>query len=244
MTAPKYDTRETRLKLLRISYQHAMAQGKKSGDADPESGKFLCRYRAADGSRCAAAPFILGYELRMESKSFVAVAYLYPKSVLPAALANSIFVGSLQLAHDSASGENFTQSYQENLAQILAAGSDGFTLEDAASHSINVLLHAVALYIEERPEMYDFKAIHIPLEGETGCMLGLLAGMAGLPSWDEAGNSANVLGVGNKLLGVHNLVFYERVSDLCGGRELATVSAADTAKALRQYADTYHPEPF
>jgi hypothetical protein len=86
------------------SVLHVLKQGKPSGQfiQDKDCPRFQCEYRAADGSQCAAGPFIVNYSPDMENKTFRRLAEGYASNLEPDAREHSWLVAALQDAHDGA----------------------------------------------------------------------------------------------------------------------------------------------
>jgi hypothetical protein len=105
--------------LLNTSVRHIRRQGKASMKGDS------CAYRANDGSRCAAAPFITAYDPVMDKEelNFGVLAERYPSRLQPEALEEAGFVRwVLQAPHDHASkfgGGGFMPNYYGALVDQL-----------------------------------------------------------------------------------------------------------------------------
>lgn len=237
----QYDNRETRLQLLRMSYQHIVNQGRKSVTDDAITGGVCCAYIGPGGIGCAAAPFVRGINAK-SSENYKPFDLLRDEFKHPAAAANGVFVQTvLQWAHDRPpQGPWFADQYKAELARVLedweVRTGETFTLADAASHSIHTLLIATAIYIEENPEQYNWLNGAVPKEGERpACMLALLGGIAG-----EAQGTL-YFQIARDVLGTSEHVFHDRIKELVDKRYH---DAKEAARALRLYADKYHAEAF
>jgi hypothetical protein len=106
-------------------------------------------------------------------------------------------------------------------------------------------------HIESTPKEFNFQSVYIPDGpgcGTPGCALGWIGHFAGYDEQRavaESGDSATVLYIGRKVLGVkcegHMLnrnEFYARMDTLAGGWQHGAVACA---RGLRLYADKYHP---
>lgn len=106
-------------------------------------------------------------------------------------------------------------------------------------------------HIERNPSAFNFGAVRFPKPndcGTPGCALGWIGVFAGLPdmyarsldrsdSWCVLRAAREVLGLPDKC---HtDSVFYERMDEVAGTDWRH--SAATCARALRLYADRYHP---
>jgi hypothetical protein len=87
-------------------------------------------------------------------------------------------------------------------------------------------------HIERNPQAYNFWKTDVPDCGTPGCMLGWIAASAG----QAVGRPFNEISI----LGVDSSVFYERIYAASGS--FACALTGETApRALRLYADKYHP---
>lgn len=125
-----------RQRLLNISVAHVLQQGEPSVEPRPHvNGEFRCVYRDKDGKGCAAAPFIIEYDKKMENLSWTAVCNAVYRGDLSVKLdetASSLhgFVSDLQSLHDHAaidpktckvrSKEEFIRIYKEKLILFCA----------------------------------------------------------------------------------------------------------------------------
>ncbi len=98
--------------------------------------------------------------------------------------------------------------------------------------------------IEQNPKMFWFSSISTPDCGTPGCALGWVAyhigeGVLCGNSWDpwKLGRRLGILENGKYMAGIG---FYHRMDKLHGGYDWKD-SAPECAKALRLYADKYHP---
>ena len=90
--------------LFDISFNHIIAQGGASFMADTGS----CQYRMPNGRSCAAAPFILEYDRKMEDRNWSALVenQHFINKLDPLAVKHRSFVGALQSIHDDAASIN------------------------------------------------------------------------------------------------------------------------------------------
>jgi len=99
--------------------------------------------------------------------------------------------------------------------------------------------------IEQNPHLFDFDSILVPDCGSSGCLIGWIAAHSGLEYQPFVGSQGLgkywILG-GAKifdLIGVKEYELYDRMNLLgANWRD----DALECAKALRLYADKYHPE--
>lgn len=118
-----------RQRLLNISVAHVLQQGEPSVEPSPHGGH-RCVYRDKSGKGCAAAPFIIDYDKRMENLSWTAVCNAVKRGDLTVKLDESAtslhgFVSDLQSLHDKAAiepernqvrtKEEFIRLYKEQL---------------------------------------------------------------------------------------------------------------------------------
>jgi hypothetical protein len=103
-------------------------------------------------------------------------------------------------------------------------------------------------WIEGHPEDFDFGMGDIPECGTPGCALGWISAFAGFKAPFRYTAAADALGLEPELfLGRHFFplkayAFYNRMSDLVP-YEIWKRSAMMCARALRLYADRWHPSP-
>lgn len=90
--------------LLNTSFKHVMHQG------EPSMGARGCAYRGNEGRSCAAAPFIVEYDAKMEGYNWASMcSNLRKGKVDEMARKHAQFVTDLQGAHDNAA-QHFTHS--------------------------------------------------------------------------------------------------------------------------------------
>jgi hypothetical protein len=89
-------------------------------------------------------------------------------------------------------------------------------------------------HIESHPEEFDFHSVDRPGCGTPGCALGWIGVFGEVTK--PAGRSW--LGAVSDYIAVDSVVFYQRMSELDG---YWTVFHDSCARALRAYADKYHP---
>ena len=111
--------------LLNRSVQHIRQQGKPSLRHPDRPDDRQCVYRSPLGLSCAAAPFIVDYDARMDdgdlagswSKSFTGN---WERHLDPLAVKHQNFVRKLQRCHDLAADDRsrFLERYEENIADL------------------------------------------------------------------------------------------------------------------------------
>ena len=98
----------------------------------------------------------------------------------------------------------------------------------------DAILRTAALF-ETRPAAFDYYATQVPPDcGTPGCVIGHIALAAGLPT----GTNVHDAALCGTLFGAGPLEVYERLYGL-GGYWQGSADVA--ARALRAYADKYHP---
>lgn len=110
--------------------------------------------------------------------------------------------------------------------------------------SVHTLLVATAIYIEDNPHLMNYWQGSIPREGEAGCPLALLGGIAGF-KYPYSHSS-----VARGLLGVGSWAFWWRMQELLTPAESdyrapprpSRFTPQQVATCLRRYADAYHAE--
>lgn len=92
-------------------------------------------------------------------------------------------------------------------------------------------------HIQANPGEFDFGAWWVPNGcGTPGCAVGWIAHFmgweAGVGCWNDAA----------RVVGVESLEFMNRMGEVSGNQLGWTQSATECARALRLYADRWHPE--
>lgn len=124
--------------LLNRSVQHIRQQGKPSVKyANPSDGS-QCMYRSPLGLSCAAAPFIINYDIGMDdgalaggwSRFFI---NSWRDHLDPVAVKHQSFVRRLQKCHDDASNDRirFLELFEAYVADL--AGEFGLTVPPVAA---------------------------------------------------------------------------------------------------------------
>ena len=91
---------------------------------------------------------------------------------------------------------------------------------------------ATAKLFEQRPEMFDFSRLCVPLCDTPGCAIGYIERFMGFEGLID----------GNRSLGTTRTEFYERMSELVTGEWIN--SASICAAGLRLYAEKYLREDY
>jgi hypothetical protein len=86
---------------------------------------------------------------------------------------------------------------------------------------------ATAKLFEQRPEMFDFSRLYVPLCDTPGCAIWYIERFMGFEGVID----------GNRSLGTTRTEFYERMNELVTGKWIN--NAYECAKGLRLYAEKY-----
>jgi hypothetical protein len=108
------------------------------------------------------------------------------------------------------------------------------------------LLLRTAQLFEEHPKVFHFANSRQPIVGcnTPGCALGWMASLARIPTHRgsdrfDPGRLGEFLGYSGEFM--FETVFYNRMNKLSPSEPCWTRDAGTCAKALRLYADVYHP---
>ena len=104
MTSMKDEMQE----LMQRSYNHIVKQGGPSIDPMTKT----CAYRGKEGAGCAAAPFIVNYDRKMEGLGWIEVVREFPKNI--ETTKHEDFISGLQSCHDDA----YTCQYLDFMEQF------------------------------------------------------------------------------------------------------------------------------
>jgi hypothetical protein len=101
--------------LFNTSLNHIRKQGK------PSKNSGRCVYKAEDGCACAAAPFIIEYDPKMDEMAmgWIRVCEKFPNNVVKDASDNIFFVSDLQSCHDNViETDDFMYEYESNMKRL------------------------------------------------------------------------------------------------------------------------------